>query len=138
MLDLQTAPRSERTQPRDHLVLVVDDEPDIRELVGRILRRAGHQVLTADNGRTALAVMEQHNPDVIVLDLAMPLMGGLQLLDSLRPEIRRRVIVATGLAQEETAITCHQKGAGDFLAKPYSQADLLAVVTAHLNADSRK
>jgi signal transduction histidine kinase len=106
-------------------VMVVDDEQDIRDGSERILSRAGFRVLTAGNGEAALTTLEASPADIVLLDLKMPGMDGLEVLDRIRkrdPSVL--VIVITGFATVETAIAAMKRGAYDFIAKPFDPDQL--------------
>ncbi|MFH1136938.1 MAG: response regulator [Pseudomonadota bacterium] len=108
------------SSPRTLHVLIVDDEQNLREGARRILIREGHQVSLASRGREALSLMAQNRADIVLLDLKMPGIGGMEVLDSLRetyPDVL--VIIITGFATIETAIEAMKKGAYDFMTKPF-------------------
>lgn len=110
-------------------ILVVDDEPDMRENVVRILRRGRFACLTAGSGREAVEILDRDRPDLVLTDLRMPGMGGLALLR----EVGRRapgtpVVVFTAYATPSNAEEARHAGAVAFLAKPFSAAQLLEVV----------
>jgi PAS domain S-box-containing protein len=110
-------------------ILVVDDERDIREGSERILSRLGFQLQTAARGDEALKVFEQVRPAIVLLDLKMPGMDGMDVLQRLReldPAVQ--VIVITGYATVETAITAMKQGAYDFIPKPFEPDQLRIVV----------
>ena len=110
-------------------VLVVDDELDIREGSQRILQRLGFDVVTADRGDTALEVFLRENPAVVLLDLKMPGMDGMEVLRRIRQENDTAiVIVITGYATVETAIEALKQGAYDFVPKPFEPDQLRIVV----------
>ena len=102
-------------------VLVVDDELNIREGSQRILGRAGFDVLTAANGLEALDLLKEKSIPIILLDLKMPGMDGMEVL-------KRLVIVITGFATVETAIEAMKQGAYDFIPKPFEPEQLRIVV----------
>jgi CheY-like chemotaxis protein len=113
------------------VVLVADDDPDILELVGRTLERAGHEVITARDGELALELALEHQPDVAVLDLAMPGIDGHELTRRLRADERTRqtsVLVLTASAQERDRERSEQAGADAHVRKPFSPRDLAARV----------
>jgi CheY-like chemotaxis protein len=92
------------TEARDKTVLVVDDEPNVREYLAQILRDAGFTVLTAGDGLEALALIRERRPDFISLDLVMPRMSGHKLLYELRKDrelSRIPVVIVTAHAQDE-------------------------------------
>jgi signal transduction histidine kinase/CheY-like chemotaxis protein len=117
-------------------ILIVDDEPLVRAVVRRILRRAGYRVLEATDGMDGLDMFERHQReiDLVLLDMAMPIMGGAACFARLREiEPSTRVILASGFTAEEDAQRCLGSGALCFLEKPYSSAALLAAVAGALD-----
>jgi signal transduction histidine kinase len=110
-------------------ILVVDDERDIREGSERILKRIGFIVHTADRGDEALKVVKEVNPAIVLLDLKMPGMDGLEVLERIHQmDERILVIVITGYATVETAIMAMKEGAYDFIPKPFEPDQLRIVV----------
>lgn len=111
--------------PRDETLLIVDDEPGIRTVLSVSLSDSGYEVLTAGNGEEALAVFEERHPDIVITDIRMPGMDGVELLR----EIKRRrpdteVIMITGHGDMELAIQSLKHDAADFVTKPIND-DLL-------------
>ena len=115
-------------------VLVVDDEPAIADIVSPYLERAGYQTNIARNGRDALRNAEAHRPDVVVLDLMLPDIDGLEVMRRLRREDRRRgaIILLTARVEESDRIIGLRLGADDYVVKPFSPAELVARVDAVL------
>jgi DNA-binding response OmpR family regulator len=115
-------------------VLVVDDEPAIGEIVSRYLERAGYATAVAGNGRDALGHAESAPPDVVVLDLMLPDMDGLEVMRRLRREKHRRaaIILLTARGEESDRIVGLRLGADDYVVKPFSPAELVARVDAVL------
>ncbi len=109
-------------------ILVVDDEPDLRFILRRIFERAGHDVVDANDGAAALQAVRDWPPDLVVTDMMMPVMGGVELIRRLRADPVTAgipILAATGDAQ--------LAGAADaVLSKPYQSNELLAVVTTLL------
>jgi len=113
----------------DALVLVVDDEQDIRDASERILSRAGYQVQKASRGDEALDVINKNGVNIVLLDLKMPGMDGLEVLGHIRKQDTEiQVIVITGYATVETAIEAMKQGAYDFIPKPFEPDQLRIVV----------
>ena len=113
----------------NELILVVDDEPKIVKLARDYLEQSGFRVMTADDGITALAVAHHERPDLIVLDLKLPGMDGLELLAAIRRQnMQAPVIVMTAFGTIEVAVQAMKSGAVDFLLKPFSLDHLMAVV----------
>jgi CheY-like chemotaxis protein len=114
-------------------VLVVDDEEQVRELLGEFLRGKGYDVALAASGEAALDVAERWNPHVILLDVRMPDLDGIEVCVRLRTSEKTRsipVIVAT--AFEETAVDAFDAGADDFVSKPFQLAEIAVRVGAML------
>ena len=113
-------------------VLIVDDEPNIREVVGLYLRRDGHDVVSATDGEEALAVFRESKPDLVVLDLMLPKIGGLEVCRRMRAERRVPLIMLTARGEEEERVVGLSLGADDYIVKPFSPRELAARVTAVL------
>lgn len=112
-------------QPEDSLILVVDDEGAIRYSVSKTLERVGYQVMTASSGEEALELMEAHPFDVVLTDIRMPGISGVDLLARIKdqsPDIV--VILMTGYASLHTAVESLRLGAHDYLIKPSSSEDV--------------
>ena len=112
-------------------VLVVDDNPDLRFYVSGILRDSGFTVLLARNGEEGFAVAKNRLPDLIVTDLMMPLVSGLDLIRMLREDQELKgtpVILLTAKADEDTRIEGVERGADAYLSKPFNDRELLAEV----------
>ena len=110
-------------------LLVVDDEVEIRELVSRHFRHLGYQVLCAGNGRAALEVLEAERIDVVLSDIMMPDMNGIELLERLRQEYPMvRVVMMTGYVTQENLLACFRMGAETCVFKPLQ--DLQELETA--------
>ena len=113
-------------------ILVVDDEPNIREVVGLYLRREGHSVIEASDGESALRLARQHAPDLVVLDLMLPKLPGLEVCRRLQSERRTPVIMLTAKSEENDRIIGLGVGADDYIVKPFSPRELVARVEAVL------
>jgi two-component system response regulator GlrR len=110
-------------------VLVVDDEPGIRQMLEWELTSQGMTVETADNGAEGVRLASLKTYDVIISDITMPEMDGLKLLQEIqRSAPQTAVIIATGFGAVETAVFAMQKGAFDFILKPYDLGHLLSCV----------
>ena len=113
----------------DAFVLVVDDEQDIRDASERILSRIGYQVQKASRGDEALDILKKNSIDIVLLDLKMPGMDGMEILARIRERSTEiQVIVITGYATVETAIEAMKQGAYDFIPKPFEPDQLRIVV----------
>jgi DNA-binding response OmpR family regulator len=113
-------------------VLVVDDEPTIAEVVSRYLDRAGYETATAGDGLEALRLAAERRPDLVVLDLMLPGMDGLQVLARLREDGHPAVILLTARGEASDRIVGLRQGADDYIVKPFSPAELVARVDAVL------
>ncbi|MGH7341019.1 MAG: sigma-54-dependent transcriptional regulator [Candidatus Rokuibacteriota bacterium] len=111
------------------LVLVVDDEPNIRKVLGALLEQAGYEVALAASALEALELVRAHDPDLVITDLRMPGVDGLDLLRRLRedfPEIP--VVLLTAHGTVENAVEAMKRGAHDFLTKPFDKTRVLDIV----------
>jgi two-component system response regulator ResD len=113
-------------------VLVVDDEPVIGDVVGRYLHRAGYHVAVAPTGQDALEQAASQRPDVVVLDLMLPDIEGLEVMRRLRRDDHNRaaIILLTARGEESDRIIGLQLGADDYVVKPFSPGELVARVDA--------
>jgi len=118
--------------PHRASVLVVDDEPTIAEVLSRYLERAGFNALVAGDGPEALRLAGAERPDLVVLDLMLPGMDGLEVMRRLREERRVSVILLTARGEMSDRITGLRLGADDYVVKPFSPAELVARVEAVL------
>lgn len=115
-------------------VLVVDDEPTISEVVCRYLERAGYATRVAFDGREALQLSEQERPDLVVLDIMLPGIDGLEVMRRMRESQRDRspIILLTAKGEPTDRVIGLRLGADDYVAKPFSPAELVARVDAVL------
>jgi two-component system response regulator ResD len=113
-------------------ILVVDDEPNIREVVGLYLRRDGHEVVSAADGEEALSVFGESEPDLVVLDLMLPKLSGLEVCRRMRADRRVPLIMLTARGEEEERVVGLSLGADDYVVKPFSPRELAARVAAVL------
>jgi len=102
-------------------IAVVDDDPDILDVVEAMLELEGHQVITFDSGLTALEALRAKSPDLVILDIKMPEIDGMELLRQLRLKSRVPVIFLTGKLDEVDEVLALKLGADDFVRKPFSQ-----------------
>ena len=119
-------------RPNQPNVLVVDDDPDVRGLVVRLLEGAGYDVTTASDGQEGLRALYGARPDLVVLDLTMPRMDGWQTLERIREVSDVPVLVLTGRAAELETVRGLKAGADDYVTKPFRRQELLARVQALL------
>ncbi|HTR73631.1 MAG TPA: response regulator transcription factor [Solirubrobacterales bacterium] len=115
-------------------VLVVDDEPTIVEIVGRYIERAGFATYTAPDGYKALDLATEHRPDLVVLDVMLPGIDGIEVMERLqeRPGPPIAVILLTARGEESDRLVGLRHGADDYVVKPFSPAELVARVEAVL------
>ena len=113
-------------------VLVVDDEPTIAEVVARYLQRAGYETRVAGDGSQALGLAGAERPDLVVLDLMLPGMDGLEVMRRLRERAPVSVILLTARGEPTDRVIGLRLGADDYVVKPFSPAELVARVDAVL------
>ncbi|MBO0850622.1 MAG: response regulator transcription factor [Pseudonocardia sp.] len=106
-------------------VLVIDDDPTVRDVVGRYLARAGYQVSVSPDGEHGLCIAGSHPPDLVVLDLMLPGRSGLEICAELRARGTTPVIMLTALGEEEDRVAGLELGADDYVAKPFSPRELV-------------
>jgi DNA-binding NtrC family response regulator len=112
------------------LLVVVDDEQGILDVVSRIARRAGYDVMTYSNGRDAIAALRTQRADLVLVDLRMPEVGGLDVLRAIRDTNPRcQAVLMTGYASVDTAVEAIKLGASDYLSKPLDFARLEGLLT---------
>jgi len=116
----------------NEIILVVDDEPKIVKQARDYLERGGFRVVTAADGTTALAVARHERPDLIVLDLNLPGMDGLDVCRALRRESDVPIIMLTARVEEPDRLIGLELGADDYITKPFSPRELVARVRAVL------
>lgn len=122
-------------EPESFLILVVDDVTKNLQLVMEILEQIGYETTFATGGKKALERLETVKPDLILLDLMMPDMGGLEVCEILKADPRYQkipVIFLTASNEQESLIDAFEKGAVDYVTKPFHSAELLARVRTHL------
>jgi len=113
-------------------ILVVDDEPEIVRLVRAYLEEAGFRVVTASDGQEALYVARHEKPDLVVLDVLMPRMDGLEFTRRIRSERNIPIVMLTARAEEADRIIGLELGADDYVTKPFSPREVVARVRAVL------
>ncbi|MEB3212714.1 MAG: response regulator [Leptolyngbyaceae bacterium] len=151
--EAQDSPSASRSTPDDHAsvrpsdvprtsgptstdedvshILIVDDNPDLRRYVKHVLEKAGYHVTTARNGEEGLAAAQRHRPDLILTDLMMPRMSGLEMIEAIRNDDSLKgtpMVLLTAKANEETRIEGVEQGADAYLSKPFNHRELLAEV----------
>ncbi len=111
-------------------VLVIDDDVDLLDVISYALRREGFNVQIAADGQQAIQRLKASKPDVILLDIRLPKMNGLEVLKRIRESDNIPVIVLTALNDEETILKAFNLGADDFITKPFSPRQLTARIRA--------
>ena len=118
-------------------ILIIEDEPQIRRFLRLSLQNAGYRLLEAETGKNGLLQAAQEHPDVVILDLGLPDMDGLELLRELRQWSEMPVIVLSARGQEKDKITALDAGANDYLTKPFSVNELMARLRVALRMAAR-
>jgi len=119
---------------RAHCVLVVDDDPSIRKMIVAALKRDGYVFCEAPNGKEALELMRQEHPNVVVLDLMMPILSGWDVLQAreLEPELKQIPVIVISANRAPEVATAVDKGICAFLPKPFDIGALSALVRSCL------
>ena len=126
---MSTAPASEQSLAT---ILVIEDEEPLLRTIAHNLKREGYEVLTSARGDDGLRLAREKAPDLIVLDLMLPGIDGMQVCRSLRRDLRVPIIMVTALGGEGDRVAGLDTGADDYLAKPFGMRELLARVRALL------
>ncbi len=119
-------------------ILIVDDEPDVVTLIARTLTTEGFDVLSAYDGIGALDIAESESPDLILLDIMMPMMSGYEVCQQLKANPRTETIPVLCLSSAHTPdarAKCKEVGAAALVLKPFSPAELVAQIRRHLPAN---
>ena len=118
---------------REHpLILTVEDEPRISRYLRSSLQMSGYDVLVASDGVKAIELVQENQPDLVLLDLGLPRMGGFEVLEHIRKQFDMPVIVLTALDTEEDKVKALMMGADDYLPKPFGNRELQARIVAVL------
>ena len=118
--------------PQTQRVLVIEDDPTVAEVVARYLTREGYSVVVSADGRSGLRDAMESPPDLVVLDLMLPGLSGVEVLGELRKTTPVPVIMLTALSREVDRVSGLELGADDYVAKPFSPRELTARVKAVL------
>jgi two-component system, OmpR family, KDP operon response regulator KdpE len=116
----------------DPVVLVVDDEKSLRDFVRRNLEARHYKVLTASNGLEAMATFNNENVDLVILDLMMPHLDGLETTRRIRESSKTPIIILTALGEESDKVQAFDLGADDYLTKPFGVGELMGRIKAVL------
>ena len=104
-------------------ILIADDTPSSRLVLSSVLRKEGHAVVTAEDGRKAVDLFEREQPDIVIMDIQMPVMDGYDATQLIKTRSGGRfvpVIFLTSMSEEESLVHCIKRGGDDFLTKPCS------------------
>lgn len=118
-------------------ILVVDDDEGVQRFVGTVLRRDGYVVLRADDGQAAIAQAIDHSPHLVILDLSLPVISGLDVCRQLRTWYQAPVLVLSAYGEENLIVRALDLGADDYLTKPFRPGELLARIRALLRRSTR-
>jgi two-component system KDP operon response regulator KdpE len=119
-------------------ILIVDDERQITRVLRTSLQSSGYEVTVANNGLEAFDLFKSTSPDLIITDLAMPEMGGIELTRAVRRIAETPIIVLSVREQETMKVAALDEGADDYVTKPFSMPELLARVRANLRKGARE
>ena len=108
------------------LILVVEDDPSIRKLITTTLKAHEYRYLSAANGQSAILEASSHNPDIVLLDLGLPDMDGVEIIRKIRAWSNMPIIVISARSEDSDKIEALDAGADDYLTKPFSVEELLA------------
>jgi len=108
------------------LILVVEDDPPVRNLITTTLKTNDYRYLSAPNGKTAILEASSHNPDIVLLDLGLPDMDGVEVIRNIRSWSNLPIIVISARSEDNDKIEALDAGADDYLTKPFSVEELLA------------
>jgi len=121
------------------LILIVEDDKPIKKFMKVSLEAQGYKCIETEFGNAAISLIFSHNPDIIILDLGLPDIDGLNVIDKVRESTKARIIVVSARGRESEKVEALDKGADDYLTKPFSVAELLArirVALRHFNVDN--
>jgi two-component system response regulator RegX3 len=118
-------------------ILLVDDDPLLTDSLGYILKQEGYAVVTASTGREALERAQHHEPDLILLDVSLPDLSGVEVCRRLQATGQAQIIMLTARRQESDKIVGLDAGADDYVTKPFATGELLARVRASLRQRQR-
>jgi two-component system, OmpR family, response regulator ResD len=118
-------------------VLIVDDEPIVRDVLSRYLTRSGFEVETADDGEQALEVHGSTHPDLVLLDIMLPRLDGLAVFARIREQATTPVIMLTARGEETDRVVGLEVGADDYVTKPFSPREVVARVRSVLRRSGR-
>lgn len=121
------------------LILIVEDDKPIKKFMKVSLEAQGYKCIETEFGNAAISLIFSHKPDIIILDLGLPDIDGLKVIEKVRESTKARIIVVSARGLEREKVEALDKGADDYLTKPFSVAELLArirVALRHFNGDN--
>ncbi|MBU3093498.1 response regulator transcription factor [Clostridium sp. CF011] len=122
------------------LILIVEDDKPIKKFMKISLEAQGYKCIETEFGNAAITLIFSHNPDIIILDLGLPDIDGLNVIEKVRESTKARIIVVSARGLEREKVEALDKGADDYLTKPFSVAELLArtrVALRHFNGENK-
>lgn len=111
-------------------IIIADDNATLLLLLKFRLEKEGYEIMTVENGKDAIELIEKYNPDIILTDIMMPFISGLELISHVRNKLKRDtpIIVFSAAGQEENVLKAFNLGASDFMSKPFSPNELVVRV----------
>ncbi|AYD48855.1 response regulator transcription factor [Arachidicoccus soli] len=109
-------------------ILIAEDEPLLLKIIEMHLKKNNYEIIMATDGREAIRLIELHRPDIIISDILMPYVSGLEIIADVRQRLKSNapIIVLSGLGQENTVVKAFKLGVDDYITKPFSPTELLA------------
>lgn len=126
------------TKPTKKVILVVDDQEELRKSIARILKIAGYATLEASSGKAALQILAMEHVDLVISDIRMPEMNGIELLHNVKRAYKAPFVMMTGFSEIIETTEAYEIGADGFLMKPFQQADLLKTLQEAFESRRRK
>ncbi len=116
-------------------ILVVDDDEMMISLITYRLKKEGYEVLIANDGQQAVELVSEENPDLIITDILMPFMSGLEFVDQLRNtlQVKAPILIISSSGHEKTVLEAFDLGANDFITKPFSPSELVVRLKKYLH-----
>lgn len=119
------------------LILVVEDDKPIRNFICVSLEAQGYKAIDTQNGKGAISLISSYNPDIIIIDLGLPDMDGLDVITTVRPVTKATIIVVSARGREREKVEALDRGADDYLTKPFSVPELLARIRVALRRSNQ-
>jgi DNA-binding response OmpR family regulator len=122
-------------QEKQPFILAVDDDESILALLKRILTMEGYNVVTAGDGRTAIEILDEHQPTLTILDVVMPFVNGFDVLARLREKSGQPVIMLSARGETACREQAYEAGANDYIVKPFNVREILERVHCNLGGN---